>query len=184
VLIGLLIVTLDLAVISGLIVAIVVTGLRLRPTPSDQPRVAMFRRWMTLTALVAALGLVVAGNARLLISGYEQGRPAPSQVAGTWTDREGATPQVMLDGRFTAAGLPADASDPAGDGKSHPADGHGKWQIAREDGAWRAVFTLSGGSQFEFNLESSASPGDASTAMFSYIFPQYNAVDLWTFHRQ
>jgi hypothetical protein len=29
-----------------------------------------------------------------------------------------------------------------------------------------------------------ASPGDAPAAMFSYVFAQYNAVNLWAFYRQ
>ncbi len=175
---------LDLAAIGGLIIAIVVTALRLRPSHLARPSVATFRRWTSLIALAAALGLLVLGNARFLISSYDQGRPARAQVAGTWTDSEGATMQVLPDGTFAAAGLPADSNDPAGDGKPHPADGHGTWQITRGDGAWYAAFTLSGGSQFRLDVGSSASPGDASTAMFSYVFAQYNAVNLWAFYRR
>jgi hypothetical protein len=96
-----------------------------------------------------------------------------------WRDAAGTA-----DGTFTAAGLPADANDPAGDGKPHPADGHGTWQITREDGTWYARFTLSGGSQFKFYTGNSDSPGDPSTATFSYVFAQYNAVDIWAFYRR
>jgi hypothetical protein len=45
-------------------------------------------------------------------------------------------------------------------------------------------FTLSGGSQFRLDVGSSASPRDASTAIFSYLFAQYNPVNLWTFYRR
>ncbi len=63
VLIGLLIVLLDLAAIGGLIIAIVVTALRLRPSQLARPSVATFRHWTSPIALVAALGLLVLGNA-------------------------------------------------------------------------------------------------------------------------
>jgi hypothetical protein len=134
VLVGLLIVLLDLAAISGLIIAIVVTALRLRPPRLARPGLATLGRWTSLITLSAVLGLLVLGNVRFLTWSYDQGRPAPAQVAGTWTDSDGATLQVLPDGTWTAAGLPADANDPAGDGKPHPADGHGTWQITRGDG--------------------------------------------------
>jgi hypothetical protein len=175
---------LDLAALGGLIIAIVVTALRLRPSQLARPGVATFRRGTSLLALVSALGLLVLGNAWLLISSYDQGRPARTQLVGAWTDSDGATLQVPPDGIFAAAGLPADSNDPAGDGKPHPADGHGRWQITRGDGAWYAVFTLSGGSQFRLDAASSAAPGGASTAMFSYVFARYNAVNLWAFYRR
>jgi hypothetical protein len=185
VLIGLLIVLLDLAAIGGLVIAIVVTALRLRPSRLARPGVATFRRWTSLIMLLAALGLLVLGNVRFLISSYDQGRPAPAQVAGKWTDSDGATLQVLPDGTFTATGLPADANDPAGDGKPRPADGHGTWQITSSDGTWYVLFTLSGGSRFRLDGQwGSASPGDASTAWFSYVFARYNAVDLWAFYRR
>lgn len=184
VLIGLLIVLLDLAVTGGLIIAIVVTALRLRPSRLARPGVATTRRWTSLIMLLAALGLLVLGNARYLNSSDDQGRPAPAQVAGTWTDNDGATLQVLPDGTFTAAGLPANANDPAGDAKPHPADGHGTWQITRGDGTWYVLFTLSGGSQFRLDAGNLASPGDASAATFSYVFAQYNPVNLWAFDRR
>jgi hypothetical protein len=184
VLIGLLIVLLDLAAIGGLIIAIVVTALRLRPSRLARPGVATIRRWTSLIMLLAVLGLLVLGNVRFLNSSYDLGRPAPAQVAGTWTDSDGATLLVLPDGTFTATGLPADANDPAGDGKPHPADGHGTWQITRGDGTWYVLSTLSGGSQFRLDAGNSASPGDASTAVFSYVFAQYNAVNLWAFYRR
>jgi hypothetical protein len=134
--------------------------------------------------LLAALGLLVLGNARFLNSSDDQGRPAPAQVAGTWTDSDGATLQVLPNGTFTAAGLPADANDPAGDGKLHPADGHGTWQITRGDGAWYVLYTLSGGSQFRLDAGNFASPDGASAATFSYVFAQYNPVNLWAFDRR
>jgi hypothetical protein len=180
VLIGLLIVLLDLAVIGGLVIAIVVTAIRLRPSRQTRAGVATIRRWASLIMLLAALGLVALGNVRFLISSNDQGRPAPAQVTGTWTDGDGGTLQVLPDSTFTAAGLPADANDPAGNGKPHPADGHGTWQINREDGTWYAVFTLSGGSQFQLFTGNST----PSTATFSYVFAQENAVDLWTFSRR
>lgn len=183
-LIGLLIVLLDLAAIGGLILAIVVTALRLRPWRLARPGLVTFRRWMGLITLVTALGLLVLGNVQFLISSYDQGRPAPAHVAGTWTDSDGATLQVLPDGTFTAAGLPADANDPAGNGKPHPADGHGTWQITRGDGTWYVLFTLSSGSPFRLDAANFASPGHASTAMFSYVFAHYNAVNLWAFYRR
>jgi hypothetical protein len=79
---------------------------------------------------------------------------------------------------------PSDANDPAGDGTPRPADGHGTWQITRGDGTWHGLFTLSGGSQFRLDTGSSAPPRDASAAMFSYLFAQYNPVDLWAFYRR
>jgi hypothetical protein len=184
VLIGLLIVLLDLAAIGGLIIAIVMTARQLRPSRLARPGGAIIRRWTRLITLSAALGLLVLGNARILTSGYDQGRPAPAQVAGTWTDSDGATLQVLPDGTFTAAGLPADADDPAGDGKPHPPDGRGTWQITRGDGTWYALFTFSGGSQFRLDALTSASPGHLSTATFSYVFAQYDAVNLWTIYRR
>jgi hypothetical protein len=184
VLIGLLIVLLDLAAIGGLIVAIVVTASRPRPSQPARPSVATFRRWTSLIALVAALGLVVLGNAWVLISGYDQGRPGPAQVVGTWPDRDGATLRVQRNGTFLASSLPTDSDDPAADGKPHPTDGRGTWQITSVDGASYAVFTYSGGSRFQLYVGSSASPGGASTAMFSDAFAQYNAVNLWAFHRR
>jgi hypothetical protein len=184
VLIGLLIVLLDLAAIGGLIITIVVTALRLRPSRLAPPGAGTIRRWTSLITLLAALGFLVLGNARFLTSSYDQGRPAPAQVAGTWTDSDGATLQVLPDGTFTASGLPADANDPAGDGKPHPGSGHGTWRITRGDGTWHVLFTLSGGSQFRLDAGNSASPGDASTAMFSYLFAQYDPVSLWAFYRR
>ena len=176
---------LDLAAIGGLIIAIVVTAVKLRPARPAPPGVAVFRRWTSLIMLLAALGLLVLGNVRFLISSYDQGRPAPAQVAGKWTDSDGATLQVRADGTFTAVGLPAGANDPAGDGKPRPAGGHGTWHITRGDGTWHVLFTLSGGSQFRLDDQwGSASPGDASTAWFSYVFARYNAVDVWAFYRR
>ncbi len=163
-LIGLLIVLLDLAAGGGLLAGLVVIARR--------------RRWTSLIALLAGVGLLVLGNVRVLTSAYEQGRPAPASVAGTWTDSDGATLRVQLAGTFTAAGLPADADDPAGDGRPHPADGRGTWQITRGDGTWYALFTLSGGAQFRLD------GWTTSGATFSYVFPRYNAVDLWAFYRR
>jgi hypothetical protein len=100
------------------------------------------------------------------------------------TAGHGATLQVPPDGTFTAAGLPADANDLVGDGKQHPADGHGSWQVTRGDGAWHPAFTLRGGSQFQLDVGSAASPGGTSTATFSYVFAQYSAVNVWAFYRQ
>jgi len=183
VLIGLLLIVLDLAAIVGLVIAVALTALRLRPSPINGPGVALWR-WTSLIALVAVLGLVVFGNARFVISGYEQGRPTPAQVAGTWKGSDGATIQVRPDGTFVAAELPADSNDPAGDGKPHPTHGHGTWRPVRADGTWHVLFTLGGGSQFELDAGSSISGADASTATFSWVFAQFNAVDIWYFNRQ
>ena len=184
VLIGLLLVLLDLAAVGGLIAAIVMTALRLRPSRRARPGVNTSGRWLSLIALLAALALLILGNARFLISSYTQGRPSPAQVTGTWTDSEGATVHVLPDGTFTAVRLPADAEDPAGDGKPHQAEGHGTWQITRGDGTWHVLFTFSGGSQFRLDTGTFAETDHAETAMFSYVFAQYNAVDLWAFDRQ
>jgi hypothetical protein len=183
VLIGIAIVLLDLAAFGALVVAIIVTAVRLWRRRPDRPGLVTSRRWTGLITLLAALGLLVLGNVRFLTSSYDHGRPAPAHVAGTWTDSEGATLQVLPDGTFTATGLPADANDPAGDGKPHSAHGHGTWQITRGDGTWYVLFTLSGGSQFRLDAAKFASPGHASTAMFSYVFARYNAVNLWAFYR-
>jgi hypothetical protein len=172
VIIGLLAILLDLAAIGGLIILIVVTTLRLRPSRLAQPGLAPIWRWTSLIALLAALGLVVLGNAQILISSYDEGRPAPAQVEGTWSDGDRTTVRVLADGTFTAAGLPADANDPAGDGKPHPADGHGTWRFSREDGGWYALFTLSGGSQFQFYVLNSAATGYPPTAALSYASAQ------------
>jgi hypothetical protein len=151
-----------------------------------QPGLAI-KGWMSVLGLVAALGLIVAGNViavGLVISSDNQGRPAPAQIVGTWTDSQGATLQVLHDGNFAAAGLPADANDPAGDGRPHPTVGHGTWQITRWQGAWDVGFTFGGGSQFQLAyLGSAGSRANAGTATFSWVFPQFNAVDLWYFYR-
>jgi len=180
--IGLFLLLLDIAAIVYLLIAIAVAAFRLRPSQLATRSVAL-RRSASLVVLVVALGLVVVGQAWFVTSSDNQGRPAPSQVIGTWTDSDGATLKVLPDGTFTAAGLPADSEDPAGDGKPHPAGGHGTWQIEREDGAWYVSFTLSGGSEFQFESLASATRGHAGTAVFAWVFPEFNAVDLWYFYR-
>jgi hypothetical protein len=182
VLIGLLVVLLDVAAIGGLITAIVVTAIRLRHGRLVQPRAR--RRWISLVALLAALGLLVLGDARFLISAGNQGRPSTAQATGTWADSDGARLRVLPDGTFAATGLPADANDAAGGGKPHPADGRGTWQITWDGGAWGVLFTTTGGSQFELVPTHLAKPGGASTAQFSYIFARYDAVDTWAFYRR
>jgi hypothetical protein len=182
VLIGLLIVLLDVAAISGLIAAIVVTARRLRHRPLG--RYGAGRRWIGLVALSATLALIVVGDVWFLTSSYNQGRPSTAQIAGTWADSSGAKLRVLPDGTFTAAGLPTDANDPAGDGKPHPADGHGTWQVTWDDGAWSVLFTLTGHSQFQLVPAHFAKPGGTSAAMFSYVFARYNAGNIWAFYRQ
>jgi hypothetical protein len=182
VLIGLLIVLLDVAAIGGLIGAIVVTALRLRRGRLVRPGAG--KGWMSLVGLSAALALLVLGDVWFLTSTYNQGRPSSAQVAGTWADSDGARLRVLPDGTFTAARLPADANDPAGDGKPHPAGGHGTWQITWDGGAWSVLFTLTGHSQFQLVPAHFAKPGNASTAMFSYVFARYNAVNIWAFYRR
>jgi hypothetical protein len=184
VLIGIFLVLLDLAAVALLAIAVVVTALRLRPSRATRPRLAIIKIWTGLIALLAALGLLVLGNARLLISSYDEGRPAAAQFVGTWTDGAGSTLHVLPDGTFTASRLPADADDPAGDGKPHPADGHGTWQIIRGDGTWDPIFTLSGGSQFKLDSWSPASPGEPASVTFAYVFTPYNTVNLWIFSRE
>lgn len=168
---------LDLGAIGVIIVAIVRTG----------RRGGAYQRGARLTALTAALALVVLANAGLVIwviSSGNQGRPTPSQLAGTWTDYQGATVQVRQDGNFTAALLPADANDPAGDGQPHPPGGHGTWQIVNKDGEWYVLCTLSSGSRFQLADSGSTSPSDQGTAEFSWVFPQFNAVNIWLFYRR
>lgn len=182
-LIGLFLITLDLAAVVGLVIAIVLAALRLRPSRITGPGTASWR-WTSLIALVAVLGLVVFGNVRFVLSSYEQGRPTPAQIVATWNGSDGATILVRPDGTFVAAGLPADSNDPAGEGKPHPTHGHGTWRPVRGDGTWYVLFTLSGGSQFQLYLGSSLSRADASTATFSWVFAQFNAVDIWYFQRR
>ncbi len=170
--IGLFAVLLDLGAIGGLIFLIVVTALRLRPSRLAQPGVAPVWRWISLIALVAALGLVILGNAWLVISLDDQGRPTNAQIEGTWTDGDRTTVRVLSGGTFTAAGLPADANDPAGEGKPHPAAGHGTWRFSREEGGWYVLFTFSGGPQFQFLLVDPAPTGDPPTVALSYTSAQ------------
>jgi len=169
--IGLFAILLDLAAIGGLIILIVVAALRLRPSRLAQPGVAPIWRWTSLIALLAALGLVVLGNAWFVISADDQGRPTPAQVEGTWTEGDRTTVRVLSGGTFTAAGLPADPNDPANEGKLHPAVGHGTWRFSREDGTWYVLFTFSGGSQFQFYV-ATASAGDPPTVTLSYVSTQ------------
>ena len=182
--IGLVAILLDLGAIGGLIILIVVTVLRLRPSRLTQPGVAPIWRWTSLIALLAALGLVVLGNAWFVISSDDQGRPSPALVEGTWTEGDGTLLRVLPDGTFTAAGLPADANNPAGDGRPHPADGRGTWQMSREDGVWYVLFTLSGGSQFQLYMGSPGPLGTPPAATFSYVFAQSDAVNVGTFYRR
>jgi hypothetical protein len=184
---------LDLAVIGLLITAAVVLAVRLRPSRVAGSRGVLFRRTLfmrtrfrraaSLAAVVSVLVIFVLVQVRFMISSDGQGRPAPAQVAGTWVDGEGATLTVQPDGHFTAAGLPADASDPAGDGQPHPANGNGTWQITRGDGSWYVLFTESGGAQFSLAMGQPSWPGGASSATFSYVFARYDAVDTWSFSR-
>jgi hypothetical protein len=46
------------------------------------------------------------------------------------------------------------------------------------------LFTLSGGSQFRLDAGNYASPGHASTAMFTYVFAWCDAVNIWAFYRR
>jgi hypothetical protein len=186
VLIGLLILLLDVAAIGGLIIAIVVTAFRLRRGRLAQASVPASRRWTTLIVLMALLGLLVLGNARLLISSDNEGRIVRAQVVGTWTDSSSGSAmlRVLPDGTFRAVRLPADANDPAADGKPHPTGGHGTWQITGGGGTWYVLFTFSGGSQFRLDALDPVARRRASTAMFSYVFAQYNGVALWVFDRR
>ena len=167
--IGLFAILLDLGAIGGLIFLIVVTALRLRPSRLAQPGVAPVWRWIRLIALLAALGLVILGNAWLLTSPDDQGSPTTAQVEGTWTGGDHTTVRVLPDGTFTAAGLPADPNDPAADRQPDPADGHGTWRFSAEDGVWYVLFTLSGGSQFQFYvLDPAATGGHPASVVLSY----------------
>ena len=163
--IGLFAVLLDLGAIGGLTFLIVAAALRLRPSRLARPGVAAVWRWISLIALVAALGLVILGNAWLVISLDDQGRPTTAQVEGTWTDGDRTTVRVLSGGTFTASGLPAGASDQAA--------GHGTWRFSREDGTWYVLFTFSGGSQFQFYVLSPATTGGSPpSATLSYASAQ------------
>jgi hypothetical protein len=182
--IGLFIILVVLGTVGGLIIAIAATAGQLRRSRRDPPKVATPRRWIVVITLSAALALLVFGCVQFLISAYDRGRPAAAQITGTWTDSSGSTLRVRPDGTFTAAGLPADANDPAGDGKPRPGGGHGTWQITKGDGTWSTLFTLSGGAQFRLAVPSAYPPGHGSAAVFSYVFARYDAVNLWTFYRR
>ena len=167
--IGLFLVLLDLGAIGGLIFLIVVTALRLRPSRLARPGVAPVWRWISLIALVAALGLVIQGNVWLATSPDDQGSPTTAQVEGTWTGGDSTTVRVLPDGTFTAAGLPADPNDPAADRRPDPADGHGTWRFSFEDGDWYVLFTLSGGSQFQlYLLDPATTGGPPASVVLSY----------------
>jgi len=174
--IGLLLLFGDLSLIAGLVVTVVVSARRMRRYQPARP-CASARRWVALIAAFTTLGLVVAGNAWLLIYSYEQGRPAMSQAAGTWTDGLGATLHILPDGTFTAADLPADADSSTGRDvilQALPADEHGTWKMTRGDGTWYLLCSLSGGPQFQFYVILPASPGDPPRgADFTYVQGQF-----------
>jgi hypothetical protein len=145
--IGLLLVLGDLGIVAGLVLAVVVAAL-LRRSQLARPGVSASGRWVALIAAFTTLGLVVAGNAWILISSYEEGRPAMSQAAGAWTDGDGATLRILPDGTFTATHLPSDTDSSTSRDvtvQALPADEHGTWQMTRGDSTWYLLCSLSGG---------------------------------------
>jgi hypothetical protein len=171
----------DLAAIVGLPVAAVVAAVRLLRSRSSWPGAFAARRWANVIMLLAAAGLVIAGNVWMVNLINDQGRPTPAQVAGTWRDGDGSTVQALPDGTFTATGLPTD-TDPASDDQPHPVNGHGAWGFSHVDGVWYARFTLSGGSQFQLYLDSVAV--DATpTAGFTYVPAHGDWDTVWSFSR-
>jgi hypothetical protein len=126
-------------------------------------------------AAATAMGLVVGGNIGYVIFLYEAGKPSVAQVTGMWTDGAyggNATLRIFPDGTFTATGLPPDTStSSAGTDvtvQALPAHEHGTWQLARGDGSWYVVCSLTGGPQFQFFLVGSAS------ASFTYVQGQFD----------
>jgi hypothetical protein len=189
VLIGMLLLLGDLGVSAGLVLAVVVSAWRLRPSQLARPGVSALGRWAALIAAVTLLGLVVFGNVQLLISGYEDGRPSLAQVAGTWTDSAvggTATLRIFPDGTFTATGLPPDTDSSTGHDvtvQALPADEHGTWQMTRGDGEWYVLFSLSGGPQVRFDIVPPSQGGDLLGANFTYIQGQFSLPTIWGFDR-
>lgn len=189
VLIGLLLILADLGFIGGLVFAVIVSARRLRPSQLARPGASASGRWAALIAAVTLLGLVVLGNARFLISAYEDGRPSLAQVAGTWTDSAAggtATLRVFADGTFTATGLPPDTDSSTGHDvtvQALPADEHGTWQMTRGDGEWYVLFLLIRGPQVRFDIVPPIQPGHLLGASFTYIQGQFSLPTVWGFDR-
>jgi hypothetical protein len=189
VLIGLLLLLGDLGVFAGLVLAVVVSARRLRPSQLARPGASASERWVALIAAVTLLGLVVLGNARLLIWAYEDGRPSLAQVTGTWTDSAvggTATLRIFPDGTFTATGLPPDTDSSTGTDvtvQALPADEHGTWQMTRGDGGWYVLCSLRGGLQVHFDIVPAIQPGELLAANFTYVQGQFSLPTVWGFDR-
>jgi hypothetical protein len=147
------------------------------------------KRWAALIAAVLLLGLVVLGNARLLISAYEDGRPSLAQVTGTWTYSAvgvTATLRIFPDGIFTATGLPPDTDSATGIDvtvQALPADERGTWQMTHGDGVWYVLCSLSGGPQIHFDVVPPTQPGEQLGAVFTNIQGQFSLPTVWLFDR-
>jgi len=189
VLIGLLLLLGDLGVIAGLVVGIVVIARQLRRSRLARPGASVAETWVGLILAVTLLGLVVLGNARLLIGTYEEGRPSLAQVTGTWRDSaDGGTATVRMspDGTFTATGLPPDTDSSTGRDvtvQALPAREHGTWQMTSGDGGWYVLCSLSGGPQIRFDIVLPSQPGELLGANFTYVQGQFSLPTVWGFDR-
>src|SRR6266851_4423305 len=177
----------ELAAFGAIIRGLIVTASRLRRPRLARPSAVTIRLCTSLIALVAGLGLLVLGNAWLVLRLYDQGRPTQAQVVGTWTDSDGAVLQVLPNGTFTATGLPPDTGSSTGRDVSVqalPADEHGTWQMTRGDGTWYVLYSLSGGPQFQLYILSPTSPDGPLSANFTYVQGQFDLPTTYGFDKQ
>jgi hypothetical protein len=188
VLIGLLLIAADLALIAGLVVAVIMAAARLRRAELARPGVSAPRRWLALGAAVAGLSLVVAGHVWAFIAANEDGRPSVTQVAGTWRESStGAVLRLSPAGTFTAARLPPDVDDGPGAEvtvRALPADERGTWHMARGNGSWYVVCSLTGGPQFRLVIVLGSRRDDPPGALFTYIQGQFSSPVLYVFDKQ
>ena len=176
-----------LAAFGAIIRGLIVTASRLRRPRLARPSAVTIRLWTSLIALVAGLGLLVLGNAWLVLRLYDQGRPTQAQVVGTWTDSDGAVLQVLPNGTFTATGLPPDTDSSTGRDvtvQALPADERGTWQMTKGDGGWYVLCSLSGGPQFQLYILSPTSPDGPRSANFTYVQGQFDLPTDYFFDKQ
>jgi hypothetical protein len=164
----------ELAAFGAIIRGFIVTASRLRRSRLARPSAVTIRLWTSLIALVVGLGLLVLGNAWLVLRLYDQGRPTQAQVVGTWTDSDGANGaalQILPNGTFTATALPPDTDSSTGRDvtvQALPADEHGTWHMTKRDGGWYVLCSLSGGPQFQLYIVPPTSPDGPLSANFTY----------------